>query len=472
MTPWLAGRARETPRAPALETSAGTITFADLAARSDLVARRLAGRGVRPGDRVALLGEPTLRSIEIIHAVQRLGAVLVPIGTRLAEPEVRRLLAFVRPRLVLHDPRRADLVPAASIEMHAALDATALDPAAILREDVPDDDVHSIVFTSGTTGMPKGAMLTHRGHRASAEASAERLGTRAADRWLLCLPLAHVGGLSIVLRSAITGFAIVLHDGFDAGAADGALRERGVTTVSVVATMLGRLLEVAAGRPWPATLRCVLTGGGPLPASLLARALALGVPVAPTYGLTEACSQVATAPPGSVGPDATVAGAPLPGVDVRITDPSTDGAGEILVRGPIVMAGYVENPEASARALRDGWLHTGDLGRLDEAGRLQVVGRRSDLIVSGGENVTPDEVEEVLRRHPAVADAAVYGVPDERWGERVLAVVVPAGPDFDEQVLRAWCREHLASFKVPAAIRAVATLPRTASGKVQRHRLA
>jgi O-succinylbenzoic acid--CoA ligase len=473
MTPWLAGRARETPRAPALETSAGTITFADLAERSDLVARRLAGRGVRRGDRVALLGEPTPRSVEIVHALQRLGATLVPIGTRLAEPEVRRLLDFVRPRLTLHDARRAHLVAAESIEMQAALDATDLAPASVLRDEVAGDDVHSIVFTSGTTGTPKGAMLTHRGHHASAVASAARLGTTAADRWLLCMSLAHVGGLSIVLRSAITGFAIVLHDGFDAGAAARALREGGVTTVSVVATKLYRLLEVAPGRSWPETLRCVLTGGGPLPASLLARALALGVPVAPTYGLTEACSQVATAPPGSVGPDAPVAGAPLPGVDVCIADAGADGVGEILVRGPIVMAGYFDNAEASARALRDGWLHTGDLGRLDEAGRLQVAGRCSDLIVSGGENVTPDEVEEVLRRHPAVADAAVYGVPDDHWGERVLATVVPAGAaDFDEQALRAWCREHLAGFKVPAAIRAVATLPRTPSGKVQRHRLA
>jgi O-succinylbenzoic acid--CoA ligase len=169
--------------------------------------------------------------------------------------------------------------------------------------------------------------------------------------------------------------------------------------------------------------------------------------------------------------DETVAGAPLRGVDVRIAGGGADGVGEILVRGPIVMAGYFENAEASARGLRDGWLHTGDLGRLDGSGRLQVVGRRSDLIVSGGENVTPDEVEAVLRRHPAVAEAAVYGVPDARWGERVLAAVVPAGADFDEQALRGWCRAYLAGFKVPAEIRAVTDLPRTASGKVQRHRL-
>jgi O-succinylbenzoic acid--CoA ligase len=235
--------------------------------------------------------------------------------------------------------------------------------------------------------------------------------------------------------------------------------------------MLARVLDRDAG-PFAPSLRAVLVGGGPIPEPLLARARARGLPVLPTYGLTEAASQVATAAPGDADRPAGSVGRALPGITVRIGAADTEGFGEILVRGPTVMAGYLGRADDTAAGLRNGWLHTGDLGRLDDEGRLTVADRRSDLIVTGGENVYPREVETVLLAHPAVREAAVYGVTDPEWGQRVAAAVVArADATLDGEALRAWCGERLAAFKVPRAIALVAALPRTTGGKLQRRRL-
>ena len=261
---------------------------------------------------------------------------------------------------------------------------------------------------------------------------------------------------------------------FDPVAVDRALERDGITHVSLVPTMLGRLLELRGPRPAPPTLRCVLVGGGPLPEPLLARALDRGFPLAPSYGLTEATSQVATQTPEETARRREVAARPLPGVALRIVDDAgalcpPDVAGEIVVRTPARMAGYLNLPEASARALRDGWLHTGDVGLLTPDGRLRVLDRRSDLVVSGGENVYPAEVEAALLAHPDVAEAAVVGAPDPDLGQRVVAaVVLRAGAERDPEALRRFCRTRLAGFKVPRAVRFLAALPRTGSGKVLR----
>jgi len=260
-----------------------------------------------------------------------------------------------------------------------------------------------------------------------------------------------------------------VHRRFDPEAVARALDDDGITVVSLVAAMLDRVLAARRDRPPPPALRCVLLGGGPTPAPLLERAVAAGLPVAPTYGLTEATSQVATRPPGAAG-----GLVPLPGLDVRIAGeegrPLPPGeAGEIVLRGPTLFAGYHARPEATARALRAGALHTGDLGRLDGDGGLHVLDRRTDLIVSGGENVYPAEIERVLLDHPHVVDAGVTGVPDPRWGARPAAWVVLRGGD--GAALPAFCRERLAGYKVPVAFHAVDALPRNALGKLQRARL-
>ena len=298
-----------------------------------------------------------------------------------------------------------------------------------------DDGDALVVATSGTTGTAKGVVLTHAAVRASALASSARLGATADDHWLACLPLAHVGGLSVVTRALATGCRLTVHDRFDAAAVHDAA-ERGVTLVSLVPTTLRRVE--------PARFRTILLGGARPPADLPAN-------VVTTYGMTETGSGV------------VYDGVALDGVEVRL-----DPDGGIHVRGPMLLRAYRDGTVP----LVDGWLDTGDLGRLDTEGRLVVDGRRGDLIVTGGENVWPDPVEDVLRTHPSVADVGVAGTPDPEWGHVVTAFVVPAGapPSLDD--LRAHVREVLPAFAAPRRLVLVDEVPRTALGKVVRHRLA
>lgn len=470
--PWLAARARRDPGGLGLVAGTTRLDWRSLAARVDAVAARLATLGVRPGDRVALLMEPSARLVELVHAAQRAGAALVVLNTRLTAPEIALLVAHAEPALVLHDAAHRDTlagIAAPIVEAHGGLDAVAAGPSAPPVALDPTA-IATILYTSGTTGRPKGVVLTHGNHEASARASRARLGLRPDDRWLSVLPLHHVGGLSIVMRSVLDGTPLVLHPRFDPAAVRPALAGAGITLLSLVPTMLHRLLEDAGDAPAPASLRCVLIGGAALAPELAARARARGWPIAPTYGLTEAASQVATAAPEDSARSGV--GAPLAGTRVRIVDADPDGRGEIHVSGPTIMRGYFRDDDATRAALHEGWLRTGDVGRLDADGRLEVFDRRSDVVITGGENVYPTEVESVLLAHPAIAEAAVYGVPDAEWGKRVqAAVVVRAGAAFDADAVRAWCRGRLAGYKIPRAIVAVADLPRTASGKIRRHAL-
>ena len=443
---WLAQRARRSPRALALQSGRETLDYAGLDRRAGVLAGRLAGAGVEAGSVVAV-GFGGLDFAVTAHALRRVGAVLLPLNSRLAEPEIAFQLEDAQPRLVL---RRAD-------ELDALPDAAEAAAA-------PDDPelACALVYTSGTTGQPKGALLTPRGFFASAVASAFHLGALPSDRWLACLPLFHVGGLAILWRSALAGSAVVVHDGFDPERVSRALDRDGISVLSLTAVMLARLLDVSARAP--AGLRLLLLGGGPCPAPLVARAEAAGWPVATSYGLTETHSQVATRPPGAPADSGAI---PLPGTELRLAD------GEICVRGPTLMSGYWRRPEATRAALRDGWLHTGDLGELDERGHLFVHDRRSDLIVSGGENVYPAEVEAALLAHPDVAEAGVAGLPDATWGARPAAWVVwRPGARVDPESLRSHCRQRLAGYKVPGVFHSTESLPRTAAGKLQRHRLA
>ncbi len=430
---WLASAAALEPDRAAVETAGETVAYADLLARADAAARRLAARGVAPRQRVALVLPPGLAFAEALHGCWRLGAVPVAVDPRLAPAE------------------RAARTAGAAAVVDAPVQGEAADPP--LRDAHDRDAVAAVVHTSGTTSAPGAVELTFGNFEASARGSAAVLGHDRGERWLSALPVAHVGGLSVLVRSAAFATTAVLHERFDPAAAEAALRERGVTVVSLVATMLARLLDVGLERP-PA-LRCALLGGGALPPALAARAADAGIPVAQTYGLTEACSQVTTSAIGE--PD--TAGRPLPGTRLELA-----ADGEILVAGPTVAPGA---------AGADGLLHTGDLGTLDAGGRLTVTGRKTDTIVTGGENVAPAEVEAVLARHPAVAEAAVHARPDPEWGEAVVAtVVLRPGVVTDEGALRAHCRGALTGFKVPKAIEFSDELPRTPSGKLLRRELA
>jgi O-succinylbenzoic acid--CoA ligase len=310
--------------------------------------------------------------------------------------------------------------------------------------------------------------------------SALNLGHDPADRWLACLPLFHVGGLSILMRSIINGISVVLHEKFDAVAINRALREERVTIISVVAVMLQRMLAALKTEQgdggYPSTLRCVLLGGGPAPRPLLEDCARLGIPVSQSYGLTESCSQAVTLVPTDALRKLGSAGRPLLPVQLKIVQEGrTVRAGEtgvIHLKGPTITPGYADRPQETAQTIQDGWLSTGDMGYLDDEGYLYVLDRRNDLIISGGENVYPAEIEAVLLAHPDVEEAGACGQPDAQWGQVPIAFVRPRpGRTIDIATLQAHASERLARYKQPRAIYIVEQLPRNASGKLVRRKL-
>jgi O-succinylbenzoic acid--CoA ligase len=437
---WLARAATARPERVAVETPSESCTYAQLFARAGVGADALGARGVRRGQRVAIALPAGIDFAVALHACMLGGFVAAPVDLRLSVPEQEAVAAGAV--AVIDDPLRAGEPRARQAWGDAAhdLDATAV-----------------VIHTSGTSSVPKPVALTYGNLLWSALGSAVALGLDPDERWLCALPLSHVGGLSILVRSAIYATTAIVHERFETGPVLTSLREREVTLVSLVATTLARLLD--AGPQGPPALRCALTGGGPVPAALVRRAHEAGVPVSMTYGLTEACSQATTTPiaalkQGELGP-----GPPLFCTRLRCADD-----GEILLAGPTVAPGSLAP---------DGWLHTGDLGAIDECGGLSVTGRKADTIVSGGENVAPSEVEAVLESHPDVLEAAVVGRPDERWGEAVTAIVVArTGCAPGAAALRAHCAAALAPYKVPKRVVVREdSLPRTRSGKLLRREL-
>jgi O-succinylbenzoic acid--CoA ligase len=450
------------PDTPALIEGDRGWTYADLDSETRAWAARLRARGVEPGDRIGVLSRNRAELVPMFHAAARVGAAWVPLNARLTAAELSRQLERIRPKWMFAEAELADRAPGAeSIESAGGTRTAEADEPPRVAADPAT--VRAVLFTSGTTGSSKGAELTFESFDASARGSAANIGGDSLQRWLACLPLFHIGGLAMVHRCAVYGACLVLHRRFDAAAVARDLARLRITHLSLVPTTLAWLLDACDGRA-PGSLRAVLVGGAPMARELAARARAKGFPVLQTYGLTEACSQVTTERPADA--DGRTAGHPLEGVRVRI---SVDG-GEIEVRGPTVMRGYLEDPEATAAALPDGWLRTGDIGSLDGAGRLTVLARGTDLILSGGENVYPAEVEAALASHPDVAEVAVVAVGDARWGQvpAALCVARDRARPLDVEALERWCRERLAGFKVPRRFVAVRELPKSESGKVDR----
>ncbi len=464
---WLAHRSEVLPDHEALSDGDLRLTYSELNQRVLALAGALEEAGVAPGDRVAVLAQNSIELVEAIHAIPRVGAILVPLNVRLTTGELATQMRDAGVRLLLCERSTEAAAQAAAAAAPVALLALphSARPCSRPVDTHEMGDTHSIIYTSGTTGRPKGAMLTFENFWASAAGSAFNVGVTMEDRWLACMPLFHVGGLSIVLRSAIYGTSIVLHHGFDERAVVESLHRDRVTHISVVASMLQRILDVDDRRS-PAALRVVLVGGGPVPPELLERALARGFPVLQTYGLTEAASQVTTLSPGEAMRHVGSAGKPLVTTQLRI-DAAPGAPGEIIVSGATVTPGYFGDAQATAAAIRDGWLHTGDIGRLDADGFLFVLDRRDDLIVSGGENVYPAEVEAALLAFPGVTEAAVVGMPSDQWGLTVAAALVVSSPVATGE-LEQWARARLAAYKIPRVVRFVDELPKTASGKIQR----
>ena len=435
---WLAQRSQSCPERTALVADGVEVSYAELEAEATWVARRLAAQGVRRGSTAAMTMHPRREQVVLVHALMKLGAVLLPLSPRLSAEEHAAVIEAEELAVDLDDA--------------GELTQTEADMPLLGEHDM--DDLVCKILTSGSTGLPHPVGLTYGNFLWSGVGSAFNIGVEPRDRWLCCLPLSHISGLGIVMRSVIYGTTAVVHDGFDVDRVAEALERGEITVVSLVATMLTRLLDAGADLSGP---RAILIGGGPVPEDPLEEAIGRGATVVQTYGLTEACSQVTTLTPADAQRKLGSAGRPLLTTHLRIQD------GEILVQGPTVAPGHAD---------ADGWLHTGDLGRIDEEGFLYVDDRIDDMIVSGGENVVPAEVEKVLLRHPEVADAAVVGREDPEWQQAVTAIVVlEDGSEATPDELRRHCAESLAGFKVPKRVELAAALPRTPSGKLMRRAL-
>ena len=477
----------ETPDAAAVSVAATTMTFGALSARVARVAAVIEAL-TDPGDRVAVIGENSLAWVECYYAVPRAGRVLVFLNHRLAPPELRSLVARSGATVLVAATGSAEeLLPGAesipSIRTILDLDRyEALVRGAAPAEPVARraDDPAWIIYTSGTTGSPKGATLTHASLLAAIGVTAACRPVAPDDVYLFPFPLCHVAGYN-VLNHHRHGRHVVLLPRFDPASFVEAAGRYAATTTSLAATMLNALLDHLdwQGHSVP-SLRSVAYGAAPMPPTLIARASSqLGVELAQGYGMTELSGNAVFLDPeahrrGLAGEQRLLgaAGRPGPGVELRLVDDEerdvpVGAVGEILVRGAQVMAGYWDDEPATTAAIRDGWLHTGDVGRLDDAGWLYVVDRKKDVIVTGGENVASREVEDVLHSHPGVREVAVIGVPDPRWGENVCALVVPQpnGSDPASDVVEL-ARSRLAGFKTPRHVVLVESLPKNASGKV------
>jgi len=485
-------RADVTPAATALIDADGDEQWsvADLDSVVERTAGRLAALGVRPGDRLGVCLPTRPAAVRVIHAALRLGAVLVSLGPTLATPELAERLDRAGVTTVICDAStEAAIVDAVDAATDASVPVTSVDapvtdravaldvqpPAAVVPHDWPLDATVLIPFTSGTTGAPKGVRLTLRNLLASAVASVFRLGFSRRETWHVALPLHHVGGFSPVFRMPLYGMTVVLRGSFDAAAVAADFERYDVTATSLVPTQLDRILDATDGSLAP-SLRTVLLGGAPATESLLDRCAERSVPVFPTYGMTETASQIATATPEEARTNPGTVGRPLFWTDLAVRDDAGNErppgeTGELVVSGPTVSPGYLD-ADATAAAFGDDGLRTGDVGYRDEKGLFWIVGRTDDLIVTGGENVAPATVVDALRDHPDVADAAVVGLPDEEWGARVAALVVPReGADHAaalEAALDDHCRGRLADYEVPRTVAFADEIPRTDSGTVDR----
>jgi len=417
--------AAEAPAAPALRIEGRVHTFAELAARVEARLAQLRGDAA-PGRPYPVVGSNTLETIVVLYALLELRVPALLLHPRLTAPE------------------------------RAALEAVAA------RANVPPADAAAILFTSGTTGEPRGAVLTRAAFVASAAANAANLGWREDDCWLLCMSLARVGGLSILTRCLAARRCVALVPAFDAAAFPRWIAEQQVTLASVVPTMLTWVLDAAPEWVAPPQLRAILVGGAAAPERLLQRAAARGLPIIVTYGATETCAQVVATPYDARFDTAHWgAGVALPGIDVRVRD------GRIEVRGPTLMAGYWDEPPLAPGA----WFDTGDLGALDARGCLTIDARRVDLIVTGGENAYPAEIERTLEAFPGIAAAGVFGVPDTVWGETVAALLVAEGAPPPDAALREYVARTLAPHKRPRHVCYVGQLPHTPAGKLDRQAL-
>jgi fatty-acyl-CoA synthase len=492
---WLARRAQLSPDRVALIDAINgerPITFREWNAAAHRTARLLHDTlGVRRGDRVAVLAMNCVEYLDLLFACAKLGAILQPLNWRLSPEELKGLLADAEPVVLVYGPDFRTQVEAVrsqarSVRQVVALEDSPSRPATDVlfatRDTLPEaplppvemeaSDPWVLCYTGGSTGLPKAAILTYGSITANAANTVVSWGLSADDVALLNAPLFHTGGLNVFTTPLVyAGGASVVCRGFDVEQVFDLVQRRVVSLVFGVPTMF---IEMQRHPRFEAVdfsrLKLLISGGAPCPAPVFERFFARGVDFKTGYGLTEAGPNNFWLPPSEVRRKPGAVGVPLFHVEMRLEG---DGeVGELLLRGPHVCAGYWRRPEESAKALAGGWLHTGDLAERDADGCYRIVGRVKDLIISGGENIYPAEVEGVLAGHPEVAEVAVIGVPDPKWGEVPRALVVPRpGTAPTVEALLTWCQGRLARYKTPRTVRFVEALPRTAAGKVDRREL-
>ncbi|MBW3663475.1 MAG: long-chain fatty acid--CoA ligase [Actinobacteria bacterium] len=480
-------RARTTPARTAIDFDGVATTYRELDERSERLAAGLLDRGLTRGDRVATLTTNSPEHVVVFWACAKAGLILLPLNWRLTAPELAYQLDDAEPQLLLVQPRHEELAAQALAGERAdprvlELSASGLERLAVtgdvLGAEVADDDGLLLIYTSGTTGKPKGALLTHANTFWTNLSLDLTAPLRYDDVVLQILPQFHVGGWNVqAVQAWWKGATVVLEEGFDAARVlDLIGRERITAMMGVPANYLFLAEHPAFADADLTSLRLAIVGGAPMPEALLRTWQERGVAIAQGYGLTEAAPNVLCLPPEDATSRIGFAGKPYLHVEVALRDVATGrlllgpGEGEVLVRGPNVFAGYWRDAEATGAALVDGWLVTGDIAQRDAEGFYRICDRTKDMLISGGENVYPAEVESVLHEHDAVVEAAVIGVPDDRWGEVGLAVVV-LRRDVTEDELLSHCRERLAAYKVPKHVRVVDALPRSSMDKVRKDEL-
>ncbi|QPC99524.1 fatty acid--CoA ligase [Qipengyuania soli] len=487
--------AQEKPDAVALEQEGDAITFGELEVRSRQIVSMLASHGVGKGDRIAWLGKNARHYFELFYSAARVGAVMVPIGWRLAPPEIAYILGDTGAKVLFIDEGFDELAAKACGQMDSPPEiidtptAKAQIAAASADEFTPAgrDDAILQLYTSGTTGNPKGAVLTN-GNLFSLRLPAEE----AAQPWsswdedeaiLICMPCAHIGGTGLGIMAMAAGIRGIVQAEFSPeGVLDGF--EQGITRLFIVPAALQMVVQHPRAKTTDMSgVKYVMYGAAPIPLDLLREAVKT-IPAAgflQCYGMTETTGTIAMLPPDDHDLEGNQrmrsAGKAVPGAELKVVDENGDElplgeVGELICKSPSNMAGYWNLPEATANSLKDGWMYTGDAAYMDEDGYVYIQDRIKDMIISGGENVYPAQVESAIYGHPAVAEVAVIGVPDETWGEAVKACVVPKpGATVEPNDIIAFTRERLAGFKVPKSIDVIDVMPRNASGKILRREL-
>ncbi|MEZ7171086.1 o-succinylbenzoate--CoA ligase [Sporosarcina sp. OR05] len=469
---WLVQRANLTPNRIALSFDKKEWTFRQLLDEATNIAQKLRTNGLQDGQRIALLGSSTPDMVLMIHGCLLAGLEIVMLNARLTSSELKWQLADSEAVALLLDDQSSFQFTNLSkpILSFSDIHASGKSELSIVDRWMPSKTL-TIMYTSGTTGFPKGVRQTAENHTSSALSSVLNLGLTEHDCWLCTMPLFHISGFSILARSVIYGMTVRLYEKFDEYAVADEIQRGQVTRMSVVAASLQRLLMVMEEQNLYASTAflTMLAGGGPIPVDYLRRARERRLPVLQTYGMTETSSQTATLSAEDALSKIGSAGKPLFFNQIKIDVSANDAVGEVLVAGPHVTPGYIGHA-AAVSPTTDGWFPTGDIGYVDEDGYLFIVDRRSDLIISGGENIYPAEIENILASHPLVVEAGVCGQEDEKWGSVPVAFIVSKGKIVESDLV-AYCKQHLAGYKVPKAFHFVEQLPRNASNKLVRRKL-